>query len=188
MKVTLSDTASTATYRAQQAMVIGEFIKIMQQVNPEIAAKYLDLLADASDLPNKEDFVARLRHDMGIPKDPSEMSPEEQQEAAAQQQDMAKQKALQQANAEAEVGLVQGKAALASAQAQKAQVDAQAAMQNLPAQMEKVMAEVQAIGAKIALMSAQVAKTKEEARAIEIDATREKASPLPAATEGKSVW
>lgn len=151
LKVTLDDVPSSATFRQQQFDRIAEIISAIQKVNPEIAVKLLDLLVDASDVPNKQAFVDRVREALGIQADPESMTPEQQQEAQAQAEDAAAMKALERRAMEADVAEKEGKA------------------KNLQATLEKIVADIGAMAAKVEQMQAQTAKTVAETQAIEQD-------------------
>lgn len=173
LKVTLDDTPSSATFRQQQFDRIAEIISGVQKVNPEAAFKLLDLLIDASDVPNKQEFVDRIREMLGMSADPEAMSPEQQAEAQAQAEEAAAMKQLERRAMEAEVAEKEGKA------------------RNLQAMLEKILADVAAIAAKVEQTQAQTAKTVAETSAIEQDMQHQEAAiasqPL-AKLEGVLRW
>lgn len=80
-------------------------------------AAVFDLIAEMMDIPNKHKFIDRIRQALNAPKDPSEMSPEEQQAAQAQaqqqqQQEMAMREVMAKiGKLEADVQVQQAKAA-----------------------------------------------------------------------------
>lgn len=158
LKVTLDDVPSSATFRQQQFDRIAEIIGAIQKVNPEIAVKLLDLLVDASDVPNKQAFVDRVREALGIQADPDSMTPEQQQEAQAQAEESAAMKALERRAMEAEVAEKEGKA------------------KNLQSALEKIVADIGSIAAKVEQMQAQTAKTVAETQAIEQDMQHQEAA------------
>lgn len=151
LKVTLDDVPASPTFRQQQFERIAEGLAAVQKVNPEIAVKLLDLLIDATDVPNKQEWVDRIREAIGIKADPEAMSDEERAAAQAQAEEAAQMKQLERRMLEAEVAEKEGKAA------------------NLQATLQKIMADVGAIAAKVEQMRAQTAKTTVETAAIEQD-------------------
>ena len=78
----------------------------------------LDLWVNLLDVPQKQEFVERIRAALGTPKSPDEMTPEEQ-EAAAQQQ------ALEQQQAELQMREMTGRVAKLEAEAARARAAAQ---------------------------------------------------------------
>lgn len=107
-----------ATYRQAAAEQLSQMIMKMP---PQVGLVMLDLWADSTDLPNRDEIVKRIRHINGM-RDPdaTEPTPEEQaQEAAA-----AKQAQMQEAMVMAELDEKQGKAAKAQADATAAQANA----------------------------------------------------------------
>lgn len=167
LKVTLDDVPSSATFRQQQFDRIAEIIGSIQKVNPEAAFRLLDLLVDASDVPNKQEFVDRIREILGMASDPESMTPEQQAEAQAKADEAAAQKALERRAMEAEVAEKEGKA------------------KNLQGSLEKMIADIGAIAAKVEQIQAQTAKTIVETEAIEQDMA-DQAAMLAAAPVQKS--
>jgi hypothetical protein len=94
MRMALDDIPQTPTARAQQFMQISDLVKSLPE---NIQAAVIDLVIKASDLPQKEEIIARIRQSLGIQEtDPELMTPEEQQQFAVAMQQKAKMDAIQQ--------------------------------------------------------------------------------------------
>lgn len=114
----------------RQAMFesLSELTQNLSQTMPEVALKLLDLVVDMSDLPNKDDLVARIREINGQKDPAAEQTPEEQQADEAQK---AQAQALQQQVQELE---------LAAKTAQVAKDEADAALKRATAVVKNVEA------------------------------------------------
>ena len=121
------------TVRQAQFTELMELMQSLANTAPDIALAVLDLVFDMSDIPNRDEFVARIRKITGQSDPAEEKSPEQQQAEAMKEQAEAdaqqKQQALAEAAAKAEVSAKE-------AQALKAQVEAQAKRLEM---MEKAM-------------------------------------------------
>ncbi len=73
----------TATFRAQLAQQLSALVA---QLPPEMQASMLDMVVELTDLPNKQEILNRIRKTLNIPKEPEDMTPEEQEAAAAEAQ------------------------------------------------------------------------------------------------------
>lgn len=94
MRMALDDVPQTPTARAQQFMQLTDMIKTLPE---NIQAAVVDLVIKASDLPQKEEIIARIRQSLGIQDtDPELMTPEEQAQFAQAMQQKAKMDAIQQ--------------------------------------------------------------------------------------------
>jgi len=121
------------TIRRAQFTELMELMQSLANTTPDIAMSVLDLVFEMSDIPNRDEFVSRIRAITGQ-KDPGkEMTPEEQvmerQQAQAEAEAQQRQHALVEAAAQADVSAKE-------AQALKAQVEAQAKRLEM---MEKAM-------------------------------------------------
>lgn len=96
-------------------------MQYMAKLAPELSIKFLDLAIELSDVPNKQEWLKRIRKINGEP-DPDEgKTPEGQQAAAERQQKQAEQDAMAKRAQEAEVAKVEGEAAKAQGQAKLSQ-------------------------------------------------------------------
>ena len=113
--IALAPVQQTPAFKAQLAQRMSE---VIQGLPPQVQAVVLDLWVNLLDVPQKQEFVERIRAALGTPKSPDEMTPEEQ-EAAAQQQ------ALEQQQAELQMREMTGRVAKLEAEAARAQAAAQ---------------------------------------------------------------
>lgn len=84
---------SEQDYRAtlRQAM-FGTLVDMVSRMNPDLAIKFLDLVFQMNDdLPDREEFVARIRQINGFTPPDANLTPEEQQVNEARKLEMAKQ-------------------------------------------------------------------------------------------------
>ncbi|EBS1324045.1 portal protein [Salmonella enterica subsp. enterica serovar Muenchen] len=129
--IALAPVQQTPAFKSQLAQRMSE---VIQGLPPEVQAAVLDMWVQLLDVPNKQEFIERIRNALGTPKAPDEMTPEEQ-EAAAQQQ------ALQQQQAELQMREMTGRVAKLEADAAKAQASAKRDLAG--AQRETALAEGQ---------------------------------------------
>lgn len=129
--IALAPVQQTPAFRAQLAQRMSE---VIQGLPPQVQAVVLDLWVNLLDVPQKQEFVERIRAALGTPKSPDEMTPEEQ-EAAAQQQ------ALQQQQAELQMREMAGRVAKLEADAARAHAAAQ--RDNASAQREVALTQGQ---------------------------------------------
>ncbi|MFR0165194.1 portal protein [Escherichia coli] len=113
--IALAPAQQTPAFKAQLAQRMSE---VIQGLPPQVQAVVLDLWVNLLDVPQKQEFVERIRAALGTPKSPDEMTPEEQ-EAAAQQQ------ALEQQQAELQMREMTGRVAKLEAEAARARAAAQ---------------------------------------------------------------
>ncbi|EQB5416172.1 portal protein [Escherichia coli] len=113
--IALVPVQQTPAFKAQLAQRMSE---VIQGLPPQVQAVVLDLWVNLLDVPQKQEFVERIRAALGTPKSPDEMTPEEQ-EAAAQQQ------ALEQQQAELQMREMTGRVAKLEAEAARARAAAQ---------------------------------------------------------------
>lgn len=129
MSVALADVPQTSTYRMQQFMQLTDFVKTLP---PEVQVQLLDIVVNASDIPDKKEVLARMRSALGIgQQDPDTMTPEEQAQAqkVAEQADEIKQLQMQLAKSnaslqDAKVGLTEAQTSLTYAQTELTLVEA----------------------------------------------------------------
>ncbi|HGF4623177.1 TPA: portal protein [Escherichia coli] len=129
--IALAPVQQTPAFKAQLAQRMSE---VIQGLPPQVQAVVLDLWVNLLDVPQKQEFVERIRAALGTPKSPDEMTPEEQ-EVAAQQQ------ALQQQQAELQMREMAGRVAKLEADAARAHAAAQ--RDNASAQREVALTQGQ---------------------------------------------
>lgn len=129
--IALAPVQQTPAFKAQLAQRMSE---VIQGLPPQVQAVVLDLWVNLLDVPQKQEFVERIRAALGTPKSPDEMTPEEQ-EAAAQQQ------ALEQQQAELQMREMTGRVAKLEAEAARARAAAQ--RDNAGAQRDVAVAQGQ---------------------------------------------
>ncbi|CNE41219.1 hypothetical protein [Yersinia intermedia] len=120
--IALAPIQQTPAYKSQLAQRLSE---VIVGLPPQIQVSVLDMWVELLDLPNKQEFVERIRGALGTPKSPDEMTPEEQQAAQQEQQ-------LQQQQQELAMREVAGKVAKLEAEAQRinAQAEREATLAN----------------------------------------------------------
>ncbi|EBV3243196.1 phage portal protein [Salmonella enterica subsp. enterica serovar Oranienburg] len=114
--IALAPVQQTPAFKAQLAQRMSE---VIQGLPPEVQAAVLDLWVNLLDVPDKQEFVERIRTALGTPKSPDEMTPEEQQQAQQQQEIQQQQMELQMREMEGKVAKLEADAAKAQAAAQK---------------------------------------------------------------------
>ncbi|EKN6045650.1 portal protein [Yersinia enterocolitica] len=120
--IALAPIQQTPAYKSQLAQRLSE---VITGLPPQIQVSVLDMWVELLDLPNKQEFVERIRGALGTPKSPDEMTPEEQQAAQQEQQ-------LQQQQQELAMREIAGKVAKLEAEAQRinAQAEREATLAN----------------------------------------------------------
>lgn len=74
--VALAPIQQTATFKAQMAQQLTQIIGTLP---PEVQLATLDMVLSLMDIPNKQEFLGRVRSAIGVKKDFDKMTPEEQQ-------------------------------------------------------------------------------------------------------------
>lgn len=105
-----------ATSRQAQAEQLMELMGNLAQTAPQMVVQVLDLVIEATDLPKREEIVKRVRQFTGV-SDPDEDPNNPSPETIAQKNAAAKQQAMQDRMAEAEIAEKEGKAAKVKADA-----------------------------------------------------------------------
>ncbi|SUB30745.1 phage portal protein [Yersinia pseudotuberculosis] len=120
--IALAPIQQTPAYKSQLAQRLSE---VIVGLPPQIQVSVLDMWVELLDLPNKQQFIERIRGALGTPKSPDEMTPEEQQAAQQEQQ-------LQQQQQELAMREIAGKVAKLEAEAQRinAQAEHEATLAN----------------------------------------------------------
>lgn len=114
--IALAPVQQTPAFKAQLAQRMSE---VIQGLPPEVQGAVLDLWINLLDVPDKQEFVERIRGALGTPKSPEEMTPEEQQQAQQQQEIQQQQMELQMREMAGKVAKLEADAAKAQAAAQK---------------------------------------------------------------------
>ena len=89
--IALAPIQTTSIYKQQ---LVERLTAATSQLPPQAQAAVFDLIAEMMDIPNKHKFLDRIRNALGVPKEPDEMTPEEQQAAQAQQQQQQQQQEM----------------------------------------------------------------------------------------------
>ncbi|WP_314189781.1 portal protein [Yersinia massiliensis] len=120
--IALAPIQQTPAYKSQLAQRLSDAIVGLP---PQIQVSVLEMWVELLDLPNKQQFIERIRGALGTPKAPDEMTPEEQQAAQQGQQ-------LQQQQQELAMREIAGKVAKLEAEAQRinAQAEREATLAN----------------------------------------------------------
>ncbi|MDO2556023.1 portal protein [Escherichia coli] len=114
--IALAPVQQTPAFKAQLAQRMSE---VIQGLPPQVQAVVLDLWVNLLDVPQKQEFVERIRAALGTPKSPDEMTPEEQQAAQQQQAQEQQQQELQMREMAGRVAKLEAEAARAQAAAQR---------------------------------------------------------------------
>ncbi|HDZ3715274.1 hypothetical protein [Vibrio vulnificus] len=101
--IALAPIQQTAAYKSQLA---ERMMMITAQLPPEVQITVIDLVLELTDVPNKQEFMERVRSALNIQKDPEDMTEEEQ---AAVQQQQQQQQALQQKQLELQMREMEAK-------------------------------------------------------------------------------
>lgn len=120
--IALAPVQQTPAFKAQLAQRMSE---VIQGLSPQVQAVVLDLWVNLLDVPQKQEFVERIRAALGTPKSPDEMTPEEQQAAQQQQAQEQQQQELQMREMAGRVAKLEAEAARAQAAAQRDNAGAQ---------------------------------------------------------------
>ncbi|EOA3857467.1 portal protein, partial [Vibrio cholerae] len=118
--IALAPIQQTAAYKSQLA---ERMMMITAQLPPEVQITVIDLVLELTDVPNKQEFMERVRAALNIEKEPEDMTEEEQAELAAQKQQeqqlQQKQLELQMREMEAKVLKLESEAKNIMAKAQR---------------------------------------------------------------------
>lgn len=119
--ITLAPIQQTTAYKSQLA---DRMMQLTAQLPPQVQAAVIDLVAELSDIPNKSEFMERVRNAMQVPKDPEDMTEEEQQAYQQQQQEQQQQKELAMREMAAKVAKLESEVEKVRAGASKDEADA----------------------------------------------------------------
>jgi hypothetical protein len=126
----------------RQAM-FSEMMDLVSKMPPDVGLRLLDLVIEFSDVPNKDEIVARIRKITGEIDPNAKMSPEEMQAQAVAKEQADQAAALQQKATELDLAEKQARVEKLQAEAQKALADARSAGGG--DQNQALQAEVEAI-------------------------------------------
>lgn len=114
--IALAPIQQTTAYKSQLA---DRMMQVTAQLPPNVQAVVLDLVLELSDVPNKSQYLERVRGALGIEKDPEDLTPEEQQQMQQKQQQEQQQQELMMREATAKVSKLESEASKAQAQAER---------------------------------------------------------------------
>ena len=112
--IALAPIQTTSIYKQQ---LVERLTAASSQLPPQAQAAVFDLIAEMMDIPNKHKFLDRIRNALGVPKEPDEMTPEEQQAAQAQQQQQQQQQEMAMREIMAKIGKMEADIAVQQANA-----------------------------------------------------------------------
>ncbi|WP_099062543.1 portal protein [Serratia sp. BW106] len=157
--IALAPIQQTPAYKSQLAERMSQ---VITGLPPEVQATVLDMWVELLDVPNKQEFIERIRSALGTPKAPDEMTPEEQQ-AAQQEQKM------QQAQQELAMREIAGKVAKLEAESKRiaAQAERDQALANgqrfndarTQAQTGQILQQMENVSAEINALNDQMLQT-----------------------------
>ncbi|EOA3782606.1 portal protein [Vibrio vulnificus] len=163
--IALAPIQQTAAYKSQLA---ERMMMITAQLPPEVQITVIDLVLELTDVPNKQEFMERVRGALNIQKDPEDMTEEEQAEVQQQQQQQQalqqKQLELQMREMEAKVLKLESEAKniMAKAQREAGLTDSQR-FDNAKTQAEtkRIMQEIESLNLEMSAMQGQMLQTVE---------------------------
>ncbi|MGR2881746.1 portal protein [Vibrio vulnificus] len=163
--IALAPIQQTAAYKSQLA---ERMMMITAQLPPEVQITVIDLVLELTDVPNKQEFMERVRGALNIQKDPEDMTEEEQ---AAMQQQQQQEQALQQKQLELQMREMEAKVLkleseakniMAKAQREAGLTDSQR-FDNAKTQAEtkRIMQEIESLNLEMQAMQGQMLQTVE---------------------------
>ena len=160
--IALAPVQQTAAYKQQLA---DRMMQITAQMPPEVQVAVIDLVAELTDIPNKAEFIDRVRDAIGIQKPQDEMSEEEIAAMEAQQQQQEAQMQLAMREMEAKVQKLEAEVQKSMAVAEKEQAAANSARyRDAKAQAEtgKLLQEIERMDQELQQVRAQWASVIEQ--------------------------
>lgn len=155
-RVIVADITSSPGYRQQLA---NSMMQMVSGLPPQYQAVMIDLVIEMTDIPNRDEFVKRIREASGQGINPEDMTPEQQQAAEQKAQMESLAQKLQFAEMEGRVEKLIGEARNINAKA--AETEAKTA--DAPVSKEKTLAEIQRIRAEIKKIVTEVAVARSTA-------------------------
>jgi len=155
--------APTPTYKAQMA---DQLLKAVSQLPPEIQATTIDMVVELMDIPNKQEFLNRIRSVLQIPKPEEDMTEEE---LAAKQAEAQKAQELEQIEMKArmaDIDLVVKRGQEIAAKIEKLQNDAKSSSvsdDKTKAETAKLITEMNEVTKQAAQQKAAVMQTIDNA-------------------------
>jgi hypothetical protein len=153
--IALAPIQQTTAYKSQLA---DRMMQLTAQLPPQVQAAVIDLVAELSDIPNKGEFMERVRNALSIPKDQEDMTPEELQAQQAKQQ---------QEQAQMELAMREMSAKVAKLEAEASKVQATADGQRFDdaktqAETAKILKEMEAMTQEINILRSQLDKNLQD--------------------------
>ncbi|WP_430472250.1 portal protein [Vibrio misgurnus] len=163
--IALAPIQQTAAYKSQLA---ERMMMITAQLPPEVQITVIDLVLELTDVPNKQEFMERVRAALNIEKEPEDMTEQEQAELAEQKQQeqelQQKQLELQMREMEAKVLKLESEAKniMAKAQREEGLTDSQR-YNNAKTQAEtkRIVQEIESLNLEMSQMQKQMLQSVE---------------------------
>lgn len=164
MQVVLDDIQATAGYRAQ---VANRLFELAATLPDDVKVAVLDVVVEATDIPQRDEIVKRIRQVTGVGVDPEQMTPEER--AAQQQKQALEQKQQQLAIEELGAKVQKLLADAARSRAAADQADAKTASQKYEdrktdAETDMILAEMQQLTQQMSEMSQALNRQVEDGK------------------------
>ncbi|HDY8174805.1 TPA: portal protein [Vibrio vulnificus] len=163
--IALAPIQQTAAYKSQLA---ERMMMITAQLPPEVQITVIDLVLELSDVPNKQEFMERVRGALNIQKDPEDMTEEEQ---AAMQQQQQQEQALQQKQLELQMREMEAKVLKLESEAKNIMAKAQREVgltdsqrydnAKTQAETKRIMQEIESLNLEMQAMQGQMLQTVE---------------------------
>ncbi|HAT8545936.1 TPA: portal protein [Vibrio vulnificus] len=163
--IALAPIQQTAAYKSQLA---ERMMMITAQLPPEVQITVIDLVLELTDVPNKQEFMERVRSALNIQKDPEDMTEEEQ---AAVQQQLLQQQALQQKQLELQMREMEAKVLKLESEAKNIMAKAQREVgltdsqrydnAKTQAETKRIMQEIESLNLEMQAMQGQMLQTVE---------------------------
>lgn len=158
-RLALAPIQQTSAYKSQLAERMSQ---VITGLPPEVQATVLDMWVELLDVPNKQEFIERIRSALGTLKAPDEMTPEEQRAAQQAQQ-------MQQAQQELAMREIAGKVTKLGAESERiaAQAERDRALANgqrfndahTQAQTGQILQQMENVSAEINALNDQMLQT-----------------------------
>ncbi|MGL0931803.1 portal protein [Vibrio vulnificus] len=163
--IALAPIQQTAAYKSQLA---ERMMMITAQLPPEVQITVIDLVLELTDVPNKQEFMERVRSALNIQKDPEDMTEEEQ---AAMQQQQQQEQALQQKQLELQMREMEAKVIKLESEAKNIMAKAQREVgltdsqrydnAKTQAETKRIMQEIESLNLEMQAMQGQMLQTVE---------------------------
>lgn len=160
--IALAPIQQSAAYKQQLAERMTQAIS---QLPPEAQAVSFDLLVELMDVPNKAEFMERIRSTMSIPKKPEDMSEEELAAQQAQAEQAQAEQELLMRELQAKVAEVEAKAAKWQAEAERVAILADSQRYDnahKQAQTGKTIQEIERLAADQGLIEQETAQLQSQ--------------------------